>query len=254
MMLLLDIGNTRVKWARLHNGRLSIGAPVVHREQPLAALWPSLWGALPSPARVIVACVARGEVAASLTAWCLVHWGIHPEFVSASAVACGVSSGYRTPVELGVDRWLAMIAARQLPVFAGRSLCVVGCGTALTVDVVTADGRHLGGWIAPGLTLMRQQLTQGTALRTTDIASTVNRSEFGHGTAEAVTAGTRQAAVGLVLQAMALAQQQLNTLPIGVLTGGDAEALLPSLPGGACVVPDLVLQGLVQLVGQRELD
>ena len=111
----------------------------------------------------------------------------------------------------------------------------------------------VGGWIAPGLTLMRQQLTQGTALRTTDIVNTVNRSEFGHGTAEAVTAGTRQAAAGLVLQAMALAQQQLNALPIGVLTGGDADALLPSLPGETCVVPDLVLQGLAQLVGQRGL-
>jgi type III pantothenate kinase len=253
MMLLVDIGNTRVKWARVQNGHLSIGTPLMHREQSLVVIWDTLWGAIPLPERVVVACVAGGGIAASLTAWCLAHWGVRPEFVSAGAAACGVSSGYRVPSELGVDRWLAMIAARQLPEFDGRALCVVGCGTALTVDVVTADGRHLGGWIAPGLGLMRQLLAQGTAVRTADTANVANCSEFGHGTAEAVTAGTLQAAAGMVLQAMALAQQRVNGVPLGVLTGGDADTLLPLLPGAVGVVPDLVLHGLVQLVGQQEI-
>lgn len=251
MMLLLDIGNTRVKWARLLDGKLSFGVPAAHRGRPLDAVWSMLWAALPLPRRVVVANVAGAEVAASLAAWCQAHWGVAPEFVASVAVACGVSNGYRQPGQLGVDRWLALIGARHVPELATHPLCVVGCGTALTVDAVGADGRHLGGWIAPGLALMRRQLEGGTAVFGGGIDVGQGGHGFGLGTADAVTGGVQHAAAGLVLQAVSLVHGLLGTAPICVLTGGDAATLLPLLSTVARSVPDLVLHGLATLVQQE---
>lgn len=251
MMLLLDIGNTRLKWARLQEGRLSFGAPVVHREQPLSSVWSALWDGLPVPQRMVVGCVAGDDVKASLANWCHAHWGLQPEFVVATAEACGVRNGYLNPSQLGVDRWLTLIGARNLPELTGQSACLVGCGTALTVDVLVADGRHLGGWIAPGLVLMSQQLVFGAAVFASGIESAPSDGMFGRGTAEAVTAGISQAAAGLVMQAQSLAQRLLGLPPICVLTGGDAEKLLPLLPSGARIIPDLVLHGLATVALQE---
>lgn len=251
MMLLLDIGNTRVKWARWQDGSLSVGEPAAYRGHLPDLVWSALWGAQPAPRRVVVASVAGAEVNASLAAWCRARWGTFPEFVSATAEACGIRSGYRSPAQLGVDRWLALIGAHHLPEFAAQNLCVVGCGTALTVDVLSADGEHFGGWIAPGLALMRRQLEGGAAAFTLGIASAAGIDDFGHDTAEAVTAGTGRAAAGLVMQALPLARHLLGNMPVCVLTGGDAAILLPLLQSEAYVVPDLVLHGLSTLVLQQ---
>jgi len=248
MMLLLDIGNTRVKWGRLLDENLSIGMPAVHHGQPLHTVWSMLWAALPLPRRVVVANVAGAGVAASLAAWCQAHWGVAPEFVASTATACGVSNGYHEPAQLGVDRWLALIGARHVPELAVRPLCVVGCGTALTVDVVDAGGRHLGGWIAPGLTLMHRQLEGGTAVLAGGIGVGHGGQYFGQQTVDAVTGGVQHAAAGLVLQAVSLAQRLLGVAPACVLTGGDAATLLPLLSPVARNVPDLVLHGLATWV------
>lgn len=251
MILLLDIGNTRVKWARWQEGSLSVGEPALYRGELPDSVWSALWGMQPLPRRVVVASVAGAEIDASLAAWCRARWGISPEFVSAAIEACGVRNGYRHPAQLGVDRWLALIGAHHLQDFSAQHLCVVGCGTALTVDVLTADGHHLGGWIAPGLTLMRQQLEVGAAAFTLGIAPAAGITGFGHETAEAVTAGTQRAAAGLVMQALPLAHDLLGSPPVCVLTGGDAATLLPLLQSAAHVVPDLVLHGLLTLVLQQ---
>lgn len=251
MMLLLDIGNTRVKWGRLLDGRLSIGVPAVHHGQLLDTVWSMLWAALPLPRRVVVANVAGTEVAVSLAAWCQAHWGVAPEFVASTAIACGVSNGYRQPAQLGVDRWLALIGARHVPELTAQPLCVVGCGTALTVDVVDTEGRHLGGWIAPGLTLMRRQLEGGTTVLAGGNGVGQGGQDFGQETVDAVTGGVQHAAIGLILQAVSLAHRLLGAAPACVLTGGDAATLLPLLSPAARCVPDLVLHGLATWV-QRE--
>lgn len=251
MMLLVDIGNTRVKWARLQDGHLLVGAPALHRGQPLASVWADLWGGFPRPQHVLVACVAGDEYRANLAAWCHARWGLQPEFVLATAESCGVRNGYRQPSQLGVDRWLALIGAHQLRETTGQPLCVVGCGTALTVDILAADGHHLGGWIAPGLALMREQLRQGTTVVAAPMDLTASSEDFGHGTAEALAVGVRQAAVGLVMQALHLAQRRLGHNIVCVVSGGDTGMLLPLLPAGALEVPDLVLRGLATQVRQQ---
>lgn len=106
-----------------------------------------------------------GEEIASLTSQLLQEQScVNYRFATTQTQQCGVRNGYRKPQQLGVDRWLAMLAAFHLPQRAtGQSLCVVDCGTALTLDVLDATGRHLGGYIAPGLTAMREMLNQKLA-------------------------------------------------------------------------------------------
>lgn len=252
MILLLDIGNTRIKWGYLADGRLEVGPPAVHRDRDVDSIWSALWQDLPQPRRVVVACVAGESLRTALAAWCTAHWGVHPEYLAATAQACGVRNGYRLPAQLGVDRWLSMIGARQLPAVGGLPLCVVGCGTALTVDVLNSAGLHLGGWIAPGVGLMRQQLERGTAVFAAGITHPHEEEGFGHDSMSAVAMGTAQAAAGMVVQALSLSWHRLGIAPMCVVTGGDAGVIQALLPGPVHVVPELVLSGLAALLREEE--
>ncbi len=252
MTLLVDIGNTRVKWAILHDGALSCGTPVPHREQSLQATWPAMWGHMPPPGGVIVANVAGSAVAASLAAWASAHWALQPQFITAMPAACGVTNGYSEPGQLGVDRWLALIGARHLKAVAGQHVCVIGCGTALTVDILSAAGQHLGGWIAPGIEMMRQQLSRGTAALSGEFTRQSGGKGLGHSTEEAVMTGIRQAAAGMVDRAVLTARTLLEQPPVGVVTGGAADDLVPFLSSETVTVPDLVLRGLAAFVLQRD--
>ncbi|MEW6646394.1 MAG: type III pantothenate kinase [Pseudomonadota bacterium] len=252
MILLLDIGNTRIKWGCLAEGRFAPGTPVMHRDRDVDSIWSELWRDLPSPQRVVVACVAGESLRIGLTAWCVSHWGVQPEYRVATEQACGVKNAYRVPAQLGVDRWLGMIGARQLPAANGLPLCVVGCGTALTIDVLTSSGMHLGGWIAPGVSLMRQQLERGTAIFAVGITHPPEHGGFGLDSMSAVSAGTAQAAAGMVAQALSLARNRHGISPVCVATGGDAGIIQALLPGPVQMVPELVLSGLVALLREEE--
>ena len=104
----------------------------------------------------------------SLSDWLQSHFGIAPEFARTARFAAGVTCGYEDPSRLGVDRWLAMLAARQL---SNRPFIVFGLGTAGTADFVDGDGVHKGGFIVPGLRLMTEALFAGTADVHVDVRS-----------------------------------------------------------------------------------
>jgi len=248
--LLLDIGNTRIKWARLLDGTLLEGEPVVHTGLDAGQLFDSLWADILRPGRVVVACVAASLLRQQLEYWCQLRWELQPEFVRATAERGGLRNGYRNPDQLGVDRWLAMLGARCLPQLSGAPICVVDCGTALTVDIVRATGEHLGGWIAPGLTLMRRQLAGNTMLPEPDSKSVMAYPEPGRDTQAGLLGGTLHAAVGLILQAWEQAHVHLGERPICLLTGGDADVLYVNLPLDSQLYPSLVLQGLALIAQQ----
>ncbi|MFA5626996.1 MAG: type III pantothenate kinase [Thiohalomonadaceae bacterium] len=248
MILLLDIGNTRIKWVLFADGRSSVKSAAAYHEQELDTVFAKLWHVIPRPERVVAACVAGDVVRSHLSAWCMQQWGLVPEYIVSVAEQCGVRNAYVFPEQLGADRWLAMIGARQISHLAGQALCVIGCGTALTVDILTAEGQHLGGWIAPGIGLMRRGLEVGTAVFAAGIAPVTGSGNFAIGSMEAAATGTMQAAVGLIMQALRMANDQYDLALVCVLTGGDAESLLPLLPQPAHYVPDLIFLGLAQLV------
>lgn len=249
MTLLVDLGNTSLKWARWRGSALTDYQSQPHAGGELAAMLEESWRELPRPNRVVVANVAGEQAGAVLARFSHAHYGIAPEFVLATARACGVSNGYAEPARLGIDRWAASIAAYRLQ---GGPVCVVGCGTALTVDTVTHDGRHLGGMIAPGLALMRRALAM--AAPALAVAPAERLEIHARDTATAIGSGTLYAAAGFIDSMLTrIAADQGEGLKI-VLCGGDAERLQAHLSRRYpyIVAPPLVLEGLAFLAGERE--
>lgn len=246
MTLLVDIGNSRVKWATLRDGRLS----------PQQAAEPANWVAadwqreLLQPAgarRVVAASVAGGEPVERLQEAAGAA-GCTFERVTTSASAAGVRNAYPEPRLLGVDRWLAVLAAHRL---AGTACCVVDVGTATTVDAVTGEGQHLGGFILPGPRLMAASLLHGTS----DLAAHTAASggdgsaRFANNTRDAIERGAVVALAALADRSVEELAQLAGTRPVLLLTGGAAGLVAPYLRTPARLEPDLVLQGLALLAG-----
>ena len=165
-------------------------------------------------------------------------------FLRPAAQACGVRCAYAEPARLGADRWAALLGARGL---TGGPCLVVDAGSALTIDAMAAPGRHLGGWILPGLAMMVGALEA----RTGDLAhfrraSAMRVSDgFPTDTRSAMEEGARLAALGAIAAAQAQLAQHAGAPPRLLLAGGDAPALHSALEN-AELVPDLVLRGLAR--------
>ncbi|HEX2666957.1 MAG TPA: type III pantothenate kinase [Gammaproteobacteria bacterium] len=245
MVLLLDIGNTRVKWARLSAGGLGRMDARVHADEQLK---PALQAAFegPQPKRVVVCNVAGPLVARYLSEFCQERLGSNPEFFISSAERCGVTNGYLDPVRLGADRWAAVIGGFRK---FGGPVCVIDAGTAITVDAVNGGGRHLGGLIAPGPQTMRRSLADATA----------GLQDLGEGelallakdTRSAIWSGGWHTAAGLLERVHGLVSKQLGGSTKFVLTGGDARRLDALLPGRFTLCPELVLMGLAAAASER---
>lgn len=249
MMLLLDIGNSRVKWAKSRGKELQEQGDAVYAGLATPD-WLAIMQPMLRPDRIVVASVAGGEVNASLEYAARQTWGMKTEFVVATATAIGVRNGYSEAGRLGVDRWLAAIAAWNL---VRGPVCVIDCGTAITVDVVAGDGQHLGGWIVPGANLMYKALSQGTAaVHFQPPAATVDAGGFGRDTSSAVQTGIANSIAGLIRQALLVAIGHVGGEPRCFLTGGDAPSVAPLLEHVTYEHrPDLVLEGLA-LVAQAQ--
>ncbi len=240
-MLLVDIGNTRIKSALWQNGAL-VPWPALPTAAPAHfADWPQDADGAPHPRRALVSNVAGPNVAAALVQHVYGRWGVEAEFVEPRRSFAGMTTDYAEPQRLGVDRWLAALAAWHA---TRAAVCVVDLGTALTVDVVTAAGRHLGGLIAPGMDLMRESLSRGTAQLPRSEAHAVKG--FATNTADAIALGCGEAVAGLLgrVRTRLAAQGEADNMAWFV-TGGGAEAVLPMLGWPCRHDPDLVLRGLV---------
>jgi type III pantothenate kinase len=242
MMLLIDIGNTRIKWAVLENGELTNQQAVAH------ATWSAeecagAFSKLPRPTRVLVSNVGGERIGTIVRDVALARFGVEAEFIASTAEAAGVRNAYPEPWKLGVDRWLAMIAAHGM---YQRAVCVVSIGTAATIDAVDATGRHLGGLIVPGPDLMVESLLKNTSeiARRTENGS-VGSGVFANNTLGAIRQGALHAVAALVERAVESIQVQLGVQPEIVLTGGASEEIGKLLRFPQVVTPDLVLKGLV---------
>ncbi|MDX1733818.1 MAG: type III pantothenate kinase [Halioglobus sp.] len=232
--LQLDVGNSSAKWRLLRGaqvierGRLDTRDPA-SREAGL--------GALPGPGHIWISSVASPEAEADLGEWLRQRWGVQPWFARTEARTGELVNSYRDPSRMGVDRWLAMLGARAR--HTGR-LCVVDAGSALTIDLVAADGRHEGGYIIPGPQLMERALLLDTDRVRFD-------EDIGYGltpgasTAEAVRHGIALAQAGAVALALDAAGPDVPAL---YFCGGGGEALMGLLDRTGEWAPDLVFEGL----------
>lgn len=243
---LFDLGNSRLKAAPLRpDGEAAIEEVfvVAHDGTSFAGDWP---GQL--PARIdnaLIASVATPALTARLLD-ALTPCAGRISLARTLRACAGVRIAYAQPRRLGVDRFLAMLAAHA----EARDAClVVGVGTALTIDLLDATGRHLGGRIAPSPTLMREALHA----RVPQLPSEGGRyTEFADETPAALASGCDGAALALITQSRQAARSQLGVSPRLLLHGGGAAALLPHLPDAA-FSPALVLTGLARWAGAMQV-
>jgi len=243
--LLVDVGNTRIKWAALAGTRLGKGRAAVHSGWGPGD-YARLFAAARAPERAVVASVAGAKVNRAFAAAAR-RTAVAVHFVTVPRHAGGVTVGYVEPWRLGVDRFAAVVGAHEM--FDALPVCVVGVGTAMTIDLVGADGRHRGGVIVPAPHLMVASLLSHThgIRRRAQGGAAGGRGIFGRSTREAIERGSRYAAAALVDRAVEEASGPLGREPLVVLTGGDAGAVLPLLRSRGVAVPDLVLKGLAVL-------
>lgn len=236
--LLLDIGNTCLKWAWAEGGHIVDRGRLPDRAGlPEVARWS---GGIETPAELVVASVADDEYTRGVVAAIV---GIHAcsfRHLRTSAVSCGVRNGYDVPDQLGIDRWAAMIAAYHSH---PGGVIVVDCGTAVTVDSIDAQGRHQGGVIMPGMKLMQGALLEG-ANGITGARMRAQGGGLATNTEEGVAKGCWHAVAGMVERLVARGDMDIQSAHTCVLTGGHAHLLAPWLRFRCEIDEDLVLKGI----------
>ena len=241
MDLLIDIGNTRIKWSTLDANGMSGQSAAAHADWTRDRFIEQVLQ-MARPDRVLVSNVGGVRMASLLSEALDQRWKITATFVESSAAACGVVNSYPDPRKLGVDRWLCLIAAHAMQ---PRATCIVSAGTAMTIDALTADGVHLGGVIVPGPDLMVSSLFRGTSdLQSKSAQGSIASGLFANNTLGAIHQGALNALAALVERAIESMRLNLQVAPTVILTGGACQRLEPLIAASSVVIPDLVLRGL----------
>jgi len=230
MILLIDAGNSRIKWRLAGENVHASGAGTHEAPNDLAICIET-----PGITRVLgcnVAGLAKGEALAAIVA----RRGLTLEWISSGAQRCDVRNMYTHPARLGADRWAALIGARGY--HRSKDILVVMAGTATTLDILCADGRFIGGHILPGVELMRQALRYGTA----QLSPTGGRyRNHPRDTADAIVSGCLDAQAGAIERVF----RRIDTPgAVCLLSGGSADEIEPLLGIPFQRVENLVLDGL----------
>jgi type III pantothenate kinase len=253
MILLIDAGNTRVKWALAEDaaamGAWTAHGAVAHTDLPQLELAWSDAAASRSVERILIANVAGNALRVHLEYVLQRTFPAMPAqdiewFASLPALA-GLTNGYRNPAQLGCDRFAAAIAGHALA--PDRPVIVANCGTATTIDAVTADGVFLGGMILPGLGLMASSLARNTA-QLPQIAQDGKLPDgFADNTDDAILSGCMTAQSGAIEHAFAL-----HGAAECIISGGAAPFIAPLLKVPYRIVENIVLIGLHAAAGGDE--
>ncbi|CAB3802276.1 type III pantothenate kinase [Paraburkholderia fynbosensis] len=263
--LLIDAGNSRIKWALVQAGgtQLAAGALAHMNHAAQGGADQPDWSNLPTPGSAWLSNVAGEGVAARVAALLDAHWPQLPlTTIRARAQQCGVTNCYSTPEALGSDRWAGMIGAHAA--FPGEHLLIATFGTATTLEALRADGCFVGGLIAPGWTLMMRSLGEHTAqlpmldaaaarglLNADDARDTARRGPFfATDTPRSLSAGCTLAQAGLIERTWRDLQDEWQVPVRLVVSGGAVHAV-----AGALKVPhtrhdSLVLSGLALIAAE----
>jgi type III pantothenate kinase len=239
MNLLIDLGNTRLKWCLAERDSLGEVFAYDYRQADSLNALETQWCGLSAPESIVIASVSHRSVMTELNKVFRSLWSPSRIILAKSGqTAFGVTNAYKEPEKLGVDRWLALLAAHR---YYPGAVCVIDCGTAITVDVMQQDGRHLGGVICPGLRVMNQALATNTAGLPLSVQSGENGLAID--TQTAIANGIAMAAAGLIEQILTSLSGDFRL----ILTGGDAQFLAALLSRPVGVDSHLVFKGLLML-------
>jgi len=256
--LLVDAGNTRLKWAAASGGHVGRVHAAAWSARTLdATARRALRG---RHARIVVCSVAGSKVERALRRAARRSGNPAPLFIRSARRAAGVRNGYAQTWRLGADRWVAMLGARAR--HPGRALCIVDVGTALTIDLLDGHGLHRGGMLVPGPALMVEALLRSTAgIRQRAgaragagamAARPTPRTLFGRSTRAGLLAGSALAGAALIERALAAARELMGRRPLLLLAGGAARTVAPLLRVRHLREEHLVLHGLALLAGPWE--
>jgi type III pantothenate kinase len=242
--LLLDVGNTRLKWGVDSGGRITTTGDIA-QEKICALGLGELTRKLPRDVDAAIASnVAGPTFATRLTGVIHAHCNCDLHFAKAKKSGYGITNRYKAPRRIGVDRWVAMVGAwAEL----GRACIVVDAGTAVTIDALDDEGNHLGGMILPGVATMADALAANTSdippVRVPKKPRYRDMDMFTGTTRDAVASGALQAVAGAIERAITTLRSNAYD-PVPVLTGGDASRMLSMLGDEPLHRPNLVLEGL----------
>ena len=239
MKLLIDIGNSRIKICYSQNDELVNHAAAEYDQSSMLAVLSKLAGFTPD--EVIISSVSSESNNQHLIQWSQAQWNIHPVFAKVTKEFNGLKNAYNNIGQYGVDRWLAMIAART---YSSESVLIVDCGTAITLDAIEDSGNHLGGLIIPGIDLMQTLLTSNTEKIEIEREIQVDDKFFGQSTEEGLYLGAQKSIIGLIELSYQQMQEIYNTDIRVLLTGGAAPIVISALSMIAQHKPHLVLEGL----------
>lgn len=243
MILLLDIGNTRAKYVVLEQGIRSTVKAIDNNVMNHSLLEQRFT----QITKVVVASVASENITDIVKSWCE-QKELSYQRVYSEKQKNGVKSAYHLPEQLGIDRWLTLVASRIL--LPKSNVLIVDAGTATTIDVLSDSGQHIGGWILAGV----DTLFESVLANTTKVAATnTNQASlsFGCNTSDNVNNACWAATAGTIYSALKQAERQNCKINKILLTGGNAKALQPLLTVDSLIVDDLVFQGLQAYSGEE---
>jgi type III pantothenate kinase len=242
MLLLLDIGNTRLKWAMSQNRDLQqtghVGCADLDQQQLI-----DLFDRLPAPDEIWISNVGSAQVLADVIDVLESIHGLAPQIVTVDQPVGSFKNAYRQLQTLGVDRWVAAIGARVC--VPESDLIIIDAGTAITIDCLDSDNTFQGGVILPGHRLMNDALVGGTSGIDSDYRPT--KQIIGKTTIECVNSGTDFGLAGAVERIVREIKQQVDPAATTVITGGGAHMVIEKTNLNAHFEPDLMLHGLLRI-------
>jgi type III pantothenate kinase len=247
MILELDAGNTRIKWRLMKpvaGGLVKEASGFVLADKKNSAVLMELSLQLDKLSftgelRIRVSSVRGENFKLEFLIWANNKWDVQAEFAEVEKSCGGVSNSYNNVSAMGVDRWLAMLAAFD---DAKSACCIIDCGSAITLDLIDAKGQHQGGYIVPGFLLMKEALARkSSVLNIND--NNWDSTNLGCRTGDAIRNGIMSMVLGL-LERVHIQYQNSPEAYSWYLTGGDAELIAPHVTWEHKIVSDLVLDGL----------
>jgi len=255
MILTVDIGNSRIKWASWQDeiiiARGVSACGVDKKTQTFDKLFSVIGkSSQEKPSYVFAVCVAEDEMSRELSEWVKQNWQIEVEYLKTEKQFNNIINAYEDPEQHGVDRWAAVVASHQS--CPGFSVCVINAGTAITFDFINKNGQHLGGYILPSYVTMHKALLADTTNVNSEFNVQFYEDSVPDNTDDAVNQGLHillQAGVREICQS---AKQKMDSPMQIIISGGFARTILdyPDMPS-MIHKPDLVMQGLFEIMKQQ---
>ena len=251
MILTVDIGNSRIKWASWQAEKIvARGVAAYSADNKRADVFDRLFSAVERPTRLFAVCVAGNKCSKELVEWSKQHWQLDVEFLKTEKQFNNIVNAYEDPGQHGADRWAAVVASHlSCP---GYSVCVINAGTAITFDLINKNGRHLGGYILPSYVTMHKALLADTA----NVKSAFNMQFYERSvpdnTNDAVNQGLHKLLQAGIRELCQFAKQKMESPMLIIISGGFARTILdyPEMPT-MIHQPDLVMLGLFEIMKQR---